>query len=473
MMRPALSIRNLTVTDRSGVKLVDDVTLTIPQCGIFVLIGETGSGKSLVAAAALGLLPEGLAATGLIQFSETASPVNASDKPRLMAQWRETVALLPQEPSLALDPTMRAGRQLALAGVPEHDLVPALARVDLEPETARLYPHMLSGGMAQRVLIAAALAGSASVLIADEPTKGLDGARVQQVTDRLHSVNRDGRALLVITHDMQVARAIGGEIAVMRDGRIVETGKTEQVLGQPEAEYTRDWIAADPTQWQPCRRCVGVNTLPLAAHHLGFAWPGQKPLFSNIDIHVPAGGVLAIVGPSGSGKSTLGNVLLGLNAPTSGHVHWLDIDPHRNESGRSKLRQRYQKLHQDPVSVFIPGISIQRQLERISIVKPDTDLAATLPPLLDQLKLKPNLLNRTSAEISGGEAQRLALVRLLLFDPAVIVADEPTSRLDPIVQRETMNLLRACVDERGLGLVLISHDRALVDAVSDEVIRIG
>ncbi len=468
-----LAIENLTISaPRSTMPLVDRVSLSIPQGGSLCVIGESGSGKSLIAQAVLGLLPPSLMASGTIHIAGNA-PLSPQDAPALRALWSHATSIIPQEPGAAFDPLMRIGPQLGngqrhLQG----QIAAALADVDLPACTPQAYPFQLSGGMAQRVLIAHASLSDASLVIADEPTKGLDGPRIAQVVALLRQLRDAGKTLLVITHDPSVARGLGGMVAVMRDGVIVESGDAVHVLGQPRHGYTQAWLAADPANWPACETCLDADDVVLAAHALTVGYDTTKPLFRNLDLHVRKAEVLALVGPSGVGKSTLGNVLLGLMAPLAGEVSWAGCDPYRDPSGARRLRRGYQKLHQDPTTVFTPHRTIGAQLGDV-LMGPANRKTDHLPGLLDRLKLKPDLLARRVGEISGGEAQRLALARLLLMKPALIVADEPTSRLDPIVQQQTMQLLRDIVVQDGLALVLISHQRDVIRAVADEVVEIG
>ena len=472
MTAPALELRNLTIQDPRGKTLVEDVSLSVRRGEPLVIIGETGSGKSLVAQAVLGLLPRGFVATGTIRIG-ARPPIDSDRAEDLRTFWARDVMLLPQEPRAALDPTMRVGRQLEAATV-AHAMSPldALAAVDLCPDVSDAYPHSLSGGMAQRVLVATALVGSSPLVVADEPTKGLDALRISQTLDLLRSLVAKGRSLVAITHDLTLARGIGGAVAVMKEGRIVESGPAEQVFSAPAHPYTRAWLAADPSTWASCRRCFDMDDLVLAAHGLKFGYPGRPALFDGLDVHVPRGGVLALTGPSGCGKTTLGNILLGLRRPDAGEVTWAGADPYRDPASLRRLRRRYQKLHQDPVSAFVPHRTIGRQIADLADVIPDLVLADALPPLLQRLKLNAALLGRYPGEVSGGEAQRAALARVLLMEPSLIVADEPTSRLDPLVQKETMDLLRDVIDERGMGMILIAHDLALARVTSDEIIDI-
>lgn len=472
MTHHAVAVCGLTVRDRVGRTLARDVSFEIARGEALALIGETGSGKSLVAQALMGVLPPGLSAEGTVGV-HGHPPVPLAEPAALRALWSHETMLLPQEPGAALDPTMRLARQLANAETPASRVGAALAAVDLEPGVARAYPFALSGGMAQRALVACALLSNAPLVIADEPTKGLDEARIDLAITLLRGLIERGRALLVITHDLAVARKLCGRVMVLHDGVVVEQGPARDVLQAPSHPYTRAWLAADPATWPACRPCLARDDLVLAAHGLSFAWPRGPTLFRDLDLHLPRGTVLALAGPSGCGKTTLGNVLIGLLRPDEGEVSWAGADPYRDPRARRRLRRKYQKLHQDPGSAFVPYRTIGRQLADLREVVPGLDLDATLPPLLDRLRLRTELLARHPTEVSGGEAQRLALARLLLLDPDVILADEPTSRLDPIVQRETILLLRELVEERRMALLLVSHDHALVKAVADEVLTLG
>lgn len=467
MTEAALTISHLSIHDSSGAALVDDVSLSVPRGGVLTLIGETGSGKSLIAQAVFGLLPAGLSVSGTITIGGH-EPIPASEPKRLAALWREQIMLIPQEPSAALDPTMRVKRQMALAGLAEEAIKPALAAFDLPGSTAEAYPFTLSGGMAQRVLVASALGVGAPIIVADEPTKGLDANRVTHAIATLKRLSAAGRSLLVITHDRRLAEELHGELVIIRNGRVEEHGPSAGLLSAPKSDYARTWLAADPRHWPRCHRCCDMTSLALSAHGLSFGWPNGGMLFEDLDLHLPKGGVLAISGPSGSGKSTLGDILLGLRRPMAGSVEWGGLDIVAMPSAIPPLRQRYQKLHQDPITAFVPHLTFARQFLALEDVKSGLSVARDLPPLLEKLKVSDRLIRRRPSEVSGGEAQRLALARILLLDPITIIADEPTSRLDPVVQRSTMMLLREVVDERALAMILISHDRALSRAVADE-----
>jgi len=478
----ALSVEGLQVrsSDRGAAPLVRDVGFQLRLGRSLALIGETGSGKSLVAQALFGLLPAGLRAEGGVSLNGGAQ-IALDDHQRLRTLWARAMFLIPQEPARALNPTMTVGAQIAemfpqrLNGQRQARIRSALAHVDLAADIEGCYPAALSGGMNQRVLAAIAAAAPAQVIVADEPTKGLDSERVRQVTELLAGLMTAGKSLAVITHDVSVARQLDGDVAVMRDGRILEQGSASDILDQPTHPYARAYMAALPARWLPFPSSVQAVDQPVVtAKSVRFGYPGQRTLFDGLDLTARPGRVLAVIGPSGIGKSTLGDILLGRCRPEAGAVRWGALDPYASPRAElRRLRPRHQKLFQDPAGSFAPHRRLRLAFDDLRLIKPHLDLTARLPVLLDRLKLSAALLERYPDEVSGGEAQRLALARILLLDPIFLVADEPTSRLDPIVQAETIGLLREIVAESDLALLLISHDRALVRAVADDIVDLG
>jgi peptide/nickel transport system ATP-binding protein len=308
--------------------------------------------------------------------------------------------------------------------------------------------------MAQRVAIAAARAGGAPIVIADEPTKGLDAARRDDVAELLLSTLAAGGGLIVITHDLALARRIGGRLMVLREGTVVETGATTEVLAAPQAAYTRDLLAADPESW-PRRTpsAVGGETV-LEAHDLALSRGGQR-LLDGLSLTLTEGRILGITGPSGCGKSSLGDALLGLLPPDRGRI----------VRAPRLAKTAFQKLWQDPVAAFPRTLELGptlRDVARLHRVPP-----GRIEDLLDRLRLPPALLARRPGAVSGGELQRLALLRALLVQPRFLFADEPTSRLDPITQRDIMELLAGLARTDGLAIALVSHDPVLIDRVAD------
>jgi ABC-type glutathione transport system ATPase component len=468
-MSVMMKIEAATVKGPEG-PLVEPFSFQLKAGRPFTILGETGSGKSLLAQAIMGLLPAGLAASGSVLIGDHRLDLGEPQSHRPF--WGRTVGILPQEPWLALDPTMRAQDQVAeghrfIRGISlskARDAAKAdLAELGLS-EAGEKLPAELSGGMAQRVAFAAARAGGARIVIADEPTKGLDIARRDEVIDLLMREVRAGGTVLTITHDLELARRMGGDLAVMLEGRIIETGAAEDVLSNPAHGYTKRLIAADPTHWadpaQPLSASSSASKPVLVASGLGKT-RGGKPLFSHIDLSVQPGEIVGVTGPSGSGKSSLGDILLGLLAPDAGRV----------SRAEGVSRHRYQKIYQDPPSAFPPRATIRRTL--VDLVALHGLKASAILPLMHRLRLNPSLLDRRPGEVSGGELQRFALLRVLLLDPVFLFADEPTSRLDPITQQETIALLVELAREKGCALLIVSHDTALIEKTCDRTIAIG
>ncbi len=444
-MAEVLSVQDLRIAAAHG-DLVKGVSFAVERGQAFTLLGETGSGKSLVSQAIMGTLPGDLAARGAVVIDGVHSPAGFTDRRRL---WGRTLSLLPQEPWLSLDPTMKAIDQVAegFRGIPRaaarRQAAEAMGALGLRGAEGH-YPFMLSGGMAQRVAFAATGAAGASIILVDEPTKGLDTDLRGDVIAELLAVLASGRTLLTITHDVEVARALGGQVAVMLDGEIVEQGQAAAMLGAPAHPYTSRLLAAEPSAW-PDRAAPAIGAPILSARALTKRY-GAKTLFEAVDLDIRAGERLAIVGPSGSGKTTFGDVLLGLTRPDAGTLS-------RPQAIRPA---RFQKLYQNPPAAFSPHVTLRRSLDDlIAIHRLDP---VPVAPLMARMRLDPMLMDRRPDQVSGGELQRFALLRLLLLAPAFIFADEPTSRLDPITQQEVMDLLVDHAAERECALLLVTHD---------------
>ncbi|MEK8028247.1 ATP-binding cassette domain-containing protein [Pseudaquabacterium rugosum] len=437
-------------------RLLDGCSFTLRAGQRLTLVGESGAGKSLLAQAIMGTLPAALAAHGRLDVLGRATD---GQRERTRSLWGRELVMLPQEPWTALNPLMRLGLQVAetgrhAAGLPWPE---ARARAAQHLQALGLaqaggqWLHQVSGGMAQRVGIACASQSDARVLIADEPTKGLDAGACAQVADLLARAQRQGQALLTITHDLDLARHLGGELAVLRQGRIIEAGPADAVLQAPRHDYTRALIAAQPRHWPalwPVRsdRVAIIADEPLIrADDIGVDF-GPRRVLDGASLTITAGQALAVVGPSGCGKTTLGHVLVGVQAIARGRV--------QRRAGVPAWR--FQKLYQDPVASFAPGQRLRQGLD--DLVRLHRLEAERIPALLQRLKLDEALLARHPGEVSGGELQRLALLRVLLLRPAFVFADEPTSRLDALTQRETLGLLCEELGAEGCALLLVSHD---------------
>ncbi|MEL6963766.1 MAG: ATP-binding cassette domain-containing protein, partial [Pseudomonadota bacterium] len=311
----------------------------------------------------------------------------------------------------------------------------------------RKRPGELSGGMAQRAAFAASRAGGATLLLADEPTKGLDRSRAQVIVDLLKAAPVHGGALLAITHDVSVARDLGGSMLMLKDGAIVEQGETTDVLAAPRSNYGKDLIAADPASWTRSAKVANGKQILLAE---GLTLErGGHCLVKDFELSLSAGERVAITGPSGAGKTTLLDTLAGLLLPARGRV----------TRGKDVAPTGIQKIYQDPPSAFPPRVTLGRNLRDVA------DLHGIdwrlIMRLLMKLRVDQELLERLPDQVSGGELQRIAIARALAVAPSILLADEPTSRLDPITQADTMKLLAETTTEAGTSVVLVTHDEAM------------
>ncbi|OOH89849.1 ABC transporter ATP-binding protein [Pasteurellaceae bacterium 15-036681] len=463
-----LKIENVSVQTIDGLELVEPMSLTLEQGKNITILGETGSGKSLLIQAIMGALPQGLTTRGEIQIENCKIDSNSAPLQKLRECWGKTLVMLPQEPRRSLDPIMDISQQLwesyhFVAGLDEKKSTQAsetyLTELGLK-QAQKAYPHQLSGGMAQRASFAIATASGGKILLADEPTKGLDPVSKQGVINLLKYAYQNGGGLLTITHDIEVATALGGYIFVMKKGKLVEQSDAESLLNNPQDAYTKALIGADPQHWQPLQDLqnspekqplVSVKDLTVAR--------GKRDLFSHLSFDLNKGEILGIVGRSGIGKSTLADVLCGLLKPKAGEVQW-----------HSTVHKKHQvlKLYQDPPEAFAPNATLQTLLDDvINYHKLDR---SQIPSLLKQLALSPEILQRTAENVSGGELQRVAILRALLLEPVLLFADEVTSRLDPITQQETIKLLVEQCRARNCGLILVSHDHYLIEKSCDKVI---
>ncbi len=445
--------------------IVRDVAFTLAQGRPVTLLGASGSGKSLVAHAIMGSLPTGLSARGVITLD--GEDLLVGSPAQIRARWGRTIAILPQEPWLALDPTMRIAGQVGEVHRYLHRLDGAEAATRMRADLAEVglgdrtqaYPHELSGGMCQRAAIAVTHAAGASILIADEPTKGLDAVLRDGVVKRLRQEAEQGRLLLTITHDIEVAAALGGMVGVMNNGALVEFGPAEQVLEAPRHDYARALIAADPAKW-PTSALAPAGEAVVSARGLSKRF-GERTLFDGLDVCVRRGEIVAIVGPSGCGKTTVGNILLGLVAPDHGAV----------ERAAGLAPTRFQKLYQDPPAAFVPHQTLRQSLsDLLKLHGLDWTQAEAS---MERFGLGRELLDRRPNEVSGGELQRFAILRALLLDPVFLFADEATSRLDPVSQKDVFTILIHAVRERGLGLLMVTHEAALAERLAQRILTLG
>ncbi|GLP96038.1 ABC transporter ATP-binding protein [Paraferrimonas sedimenticola] len=459
-MSALISVKDLSI-HAQNVQLLQALDLELFQDQPLTILGETGAGKSLLAQAIMGLLPEGLTHTGEVWVKGRS--LNQSSAEQWQALWGRELVMLPQEPWHALDPLMQSGTQVAevyqtLHGM-DYQQSNQQAWQDLERvELSNAYfkrPGQLSGGMAQRVAIMAATVGGANIVLADEPTKGLDSRRRDDVV-RLLKARSQGGGLLTITHDVSVARQLGGRIMVIKQGVLVEHGDAKSVLESPKSDYAKSLIAADPYNWPVAEKAQDLSP-QLTVSNLSLKRENQ-PLFEGLSFELSTGEVLGLIGESGCGKSSLGDALLGLLKPCAGKIGYL-------QAGDKTSRL---KLYQDPPAAFSSAVTLGQLLD--DLVALHQLNANDIGPLMERLKLSPSLLERTSQQVSGGELQRFAILRTMLMQPKFLFADEPTSRLDPITAKEVTELLVELARERGCALILVTHNPELVSKTCDKVI---
>lgn len=465
----SMHLPHLEVT-HAGSVLVDVAGLHFEPGVPVTIVGESGSGKSLLAHAIMGTLPASLLARGSLTMD--GQSYDLADRASRRHLWGPVMALLPQEPGLALDPTMRTREQVAEGAATfttdKHSARrragAMLASLGLG-HAAAAFPHTLSGGMAQRVAFAAATIGGAPVLIADEPSKGLDRQARAGLAELLKRHLDGGGILLTITHDLDLARGLGGKMLVMKDAHILEHGPAGHVLVEPAHPYTRRLLAAEPQHWKhPWTTAAAPPDAPAAplisGKGLGKTFGGRQ-LFSDLAVTIRTGERVSLSGVSGSGKTTLGNVLLRLMPPDTGHV----------EHANALRGGRLQKLYQDPAMAFASRVRLRDSFG--DVLRRHRLATDRLEELMASLRLAPALLHRMPGQVSGGELQRLAIIRSMLLEPALVFADEPTSRLDLITQEETISCLMDQVDRLGAALLLVTHDEALADAVTSRRIPLG
>ncbi|WP_306146439.1 MULTISPECIES: ABC transporter ATP-binding protein [unclassified Roseibium] len=491
--RPVLAIKDLKVdfdTATGPVKAVRGVDINVKPGETVAIVGESGSGKSQTLMAAMGLLASNGRTQGEVLYEDSnilGLPAHQLNKVR-----GKKITMIFQEPMTSLDPLYTIGRQLAEPMVVHGGLswkqakAKALELLKLvnipEPERKiKAYPYEMSGGQRQRVMIAMALANDPDVLIADEPTTALDVTTQAQILDLLADLQkRLGMAVIFITHDLGIVRRIADRVYVMKTGEVVESGETARIFTQPEHPYTRMLLDAEPTGHKPP---VPDNTpVLLEAQKVDVEFVLEAGLFSpahilravdNISFSLRRGQTLGIVGESGSGKSTLGRAVLNL-LPAGGRVVFQgEVVSGKDRAAMRALRKDMQLIFQDPFGSLSPRMTVGQIIsEGLLVHEPslsarDRDQRAC--QALEEVSLDPVMRNRYPHEFSGGQRQRIAIARTMVLKPQFVVLDEPTSALDRTIQKQVVELLRGLQKAYDLTYLFISHDLAVVRALSDTV----
>ncbi|WP_440997333.1 ABC transporter ATP-binding protein [Arhodomonas sp. SL1] len=474
--------------------VVRGVDLSVRAGETLALVGESGSGKSVTALSVLGLLPYPHARHPAGRIRYRGEDILGAGEARLRALRGGEIGMVFQEPMTSLNPLHHVEKQIGesltlhsgLTGAARRRRVLELLELVRLPEPERrlrAYPHQLSGGQRQRVMIAMALANDPALLIADEPTTALDVTIQAEILDLLADLKRRlGMAMLFISHDLNVVRRVADRVAVMKDGTVVEQGFAAALFASPSHAYTRELLAAEPTG-RPAPVAAQAQTV-LEAEDMKVWFPLRGGLLRRVRSHVRAvdgvslvvrrGETLGIVGESGSGKTTLAFALLRLQ-PARGRIVLLGDDISRRRARALRpLRRRMQVVFQDPFGSLNPRLSVEQIVaEGLGVHRladSATERGDLVAQALEEVGLGPELARRFPHELSGGQRQRVALARAVVLKPDLLVLDEPTSALDRTVQSQLVVLLRDLQARHGLAYLFISHDLALVRAMSHRIL---
>ncbi|WP_246289217.1 dipeptide ABC transporter ATP-binding protein [Achromobacter deleyi] len=528
--QPLLSVRGVSVdfnTANGVFRAVEDLDFDVRPGKTLAIVGESGSGKSVTSMAIMRLTDynNGRITTGKILFQNSAGQevdLTAASDEQMRAIRGNDIAMIFQEPMTSLNPVFTIGDQIIEAIMLHQQLSRSAARKSARallekvrlPDAEQLldrYPHQLSGGMRQRVMIAMALSCQPRLLIADEPTTALDVTIQAQILNTVRELQRDlGTAVIFITHDMGVVAEMADDVVVMLRGKKVEQGTVEEIFRAPKHPYTRALLAAVPrlgsltgrdlplrtpqtvlegdtlrevgeTREQdtarydePVLRVEKLTTRFDVGHNLFGRVTHRVHAVEEVSFDVYPGETLALVGESGSGKSTIGKTLQQLVAPTSGAVRYNGQDIFSMDSaGRQRLRQEIQYIFQDPYASLDPrktvAFSIAEPIRTHGLLTGDDAIARRVGELLEQVGLKPEHARRYPHEFSGGQRQRVCIARALASNPKLIIADESVSALDVSIQAQILNLLMDLQKDRGLSYLFITHDMAVVEKVSHRV----
>ncbi len=497
---PVLSVRDLCVevaTEEGRRTVVDRLSFDVAAGETLCIAGESGSGKSMTALAIMRLLPEPMARIASGTISLAGRDLASLSESAMRDVRGADVAMIFQEPMTSLNPVLTIGRQLTEAIRVHHRVgrgearslaLKALAAVRIgEPERRlRRYPHELSGGMRQRVMIAMAISGSPKVLIADEPTTALDVTVQAQILELIRTLQKEAStAVILITHDMGVVAEMADRVIVMNGGKMVEGGPVGEIFHAPREDYTRMLLAAvprlgsAPAAAEPAAR-KGDTVVEVRDLTVGFDIHGgllRRPVqrvhaVEGISFDVRRGETLALVGESGCGKSTTGRALLNLVRFEGG----VTIDG-RASAGLSRhsmnpVRRSIQMIFQDPYASLDPRMTVGDLVAEPMVVHGiarGQELRHRVASLFTRVGLSPDQMRRHPHEFSGGQRQRICIARALALSPTVIVADESVSALDVSVQARVLALLKQLQAELGLSYVFISHDMAVVEQVSHRI----
>ena len=491
---PVLEVRGLSISLPEGgdrTNAVSDVSFTVNRGEIVCLVGESGSGKSVIAQSIMGLLPRTLKVAGgaILLQGEDITHAPAS---RLRELRATRMSMVFQEPMTALNPVMTCGEQIDEVLSEHTQLSPTERRAKILatirevslPEPERIYasyPHQLSGGQRQRIVIAMALILDPALIIADEPTTALDVTTQAQILQLIRDLQaRHGTGVLFITHDFGVVAEIAQRVAVLRLGELVEFGARDEVLKNPQHEYTKMLIRAVPTLAPVDRTADASAPVVLELKHLSKTyidrgWLSKKRevhAASDVNLEIRRGQTLGIVGESGSGKSTVARCVVRLIDPTSGEVLLSGEDIATLSPGQLRpLRRKVQIIFQDPYRSLNP----RRKVGEAIIEGPlnygtgRSEAIERARKLMDLVRMDPASLERYPHQFSGGQRQRICIARALAMEPELLIADEAVSALDVSVQAQVLALLEEIRGRLNLAMLFITHDLRVAAQICDHV----
>lgn len=492
---PVLAIDGLTVSlppSAERVHAVEQVSLEVLPREILCVVGESGSGKSVTAHSVMGLLPEDQLKTVAGTISVLGESIIDASPQRLRQLRGNRMSMIFQEPMTALNPVMSLGRQIEEA-LTEHTNMRSRDRLERVyslmdavnlPDKESLfhsYPHEISGGQRQRVMIAMALALEPALLIADEPTTALDVTTQQQILNLIKDIQNDrDTAVLFITHDFGVVAEIAHRVIVMKDGSIVESGNTADVLGNPRNDYTKMLIQSVPslvpkTRSSKLTKPIAISTRSLEKTYQTKSFFGRSRTVkaaNDISFDIRRGETLGIVGESGSGKSTVARCIARLIDPSAGEIRINDTNiAEISQRAYRPLRKHIQIVFQDPYRSLNPRQTVGRAIAEgpMNYGLGRVEATARASNLLSLVGLDPKALSRYPHQFSGGQRQRICIARALAMEPDVLVADEPVSALDVSVQAQVLELLKDLQEKFELAILFITHDLRVAAQVSDNI----
>ncbi|MFZ5790184.1 MAG: dipeptide ABC transporter ATP-binding protein [Pseudomonadota bacterium] len=510
-MNDLVRVENLAIdfaTRFGTVSALKGVSFSLARGEALGIVGESGSGKTVACRALLKLIAANAKVTsGRILFE--GDDVLAMGAARLERFRGEQAAMIFQNPSTHLDPIMPVWRQVGEAMVVHRGLAWAQAKAraielleDMQiadpARRAGAYPHELSGGMRQRVMIAAALACEPALLIADEPTTALDVTVQAQILALLRKIRRDRQlSLILVSHDLGVIAEMCDRVVVMKDGEVVETGPVDRILSEPRQDYTKRLIASQPSLLKSAARSPEAGPAPalttangtpkLVVEGLGVqfrsaqglaGWLMRRPphivsAVDDVSLSVERGGSLGIVGESGSGKSTIARSIVGLVPAQRGRILVDGVALGSSLSERPARQQReLQMVFQDPFLSLNPAFTVARTLAeplRQHRLCAEREIPGRIAELMAKVELPAALLERRTTQLSGGQRQRVGIARALALEPEILIADEVTSALDVTIQAQILGLFERLRREMSLTLIVISHDLAVVRYLCERI----